>query len=88
VLGDFRPIWLIALVGAPCSSLLLATTLAVAVAGVFTCQVLSLCVPMPFSLAFLPTLRVMGEHRDQGVLRYDGPGAPRARMSRHPVRSE
>jgi hypothetical protein len=37
--------------------------LAVAVVGVFVYRVLALCLPMPVSLAALPTLRRMGEHR-------------------------
>jgi uncharacterized membrane protein YbhN (UPF0104 family) len=52
--------------------------LAVAVAGVFTYQVLSLWVPMPFALAFLPTLRKMGEDRpEEGVNRPTEPGLRR-----------
>jgi hypothetical protein len=37
--------------------------LAVAVAGVFAYRVLALWLPMPLALAFLPTLRTMGERR-------------------------
>jgi hypothetical protein len=37
--------------------------LAAAVAGVFAYRVLALWLPMPFALAFLPTLRRMGERR-------------------------
>jgi hypothetical protein len=37
--------------------------LAVAVPGVFVYRVLALCLPMPVSLAALPTLRTMGEHK-------------------------
>jgi uncharacterized membrane protein YbhN (UPF0104 family) len=37
--------------------------LAVAVAGVFAYRVLCLWLPMPLALAFLPTLRTMGEQR-------------------------
>jgi hypothetical protein len=35
---------------------------AAAVVGVFTCQVLSLWLPMPVALAMLPTLRAMDDH--------------------------
>ena len=41
--------------------------LAVAVAGVFAYRVLALWLPMPVTLAFLPTLRTMGEQRVSGV---------------------
>jgi len=37
--------------------------LAAAVAGVFAYQVLSLWLPLPVALAFLPTLRAMGDHQ-------------------------
>ena len=37
--------------------------LAVAVAGVFAYRVLALWLPMPVALAFLPTLRTMGERQ-------------------------
>jgi uncharacterized membrane protein YbhN (UPF0104 family) len=37
--------------------------LTVAVVGVFAYRVLSLWLPMPVSLAFLPTLRAMGRHQ-------------------------
>jgi hypothetical protein len=37
--------------------------LATAVVGVFAYRVLALWLPMPFALAFLPTLRTMGERR-------------------------
>jgi uncharacterized membrane protein YbhN (UPF0104 family) len=40
--------------------------LAVAVVGVFVYQVLFLWLPMPVALAFLPTLRAMGEKREPG----------------------
>jgi hypothetical protein len=41
--------------------------LAVAVVGVFAYRVLALWLPMPVTLAFLPTLRTMGEQRVSGV---------------------
>jgi hypothetical protein len=37
--------------------------LAAAIAGVFAYRVLALCLPLPVSLAVLPTLRDMGEHQ-------------------------
>jgi hypothetical protein len=37
--------------------------LAVALVGVFAYRVLALWLPLPASLAFLPTLRAMGERR-------------------------
>jgi hypothetical protein len=54
------------------------TPLAVAVAGVFVYRILVLWLPTPFSLAFLPTLRAMGERqaeREQlpGVARESAP---------------
>jgi hypothetical protein len=56
--------------------------LAVAVVGVFTYQALSLWLPMPFSLAFLPTLRAMGKHQvsrvDQITEIADKPGLRRS----------
>jgi hypothetical protein len=41
--------------------------LAVAVAGVFAYRVLALWLPMPAALAFLPTLRTMGEQQISGA---------------------
>jgi hypothetical protein len=36
--------------------------LAAAIVGVFGYRILALCLPLPLSLAVLPTLRDMGEH--------------------------
>jgi hypothetical protein len=41
--------------------------LAVAVVGIFAYRVLALWLPMPASLALLPTLRRMGRHREPGA---------------------
>jgi hypothetical protein len=40
--------------------------LTVAVAGVFAYRILTLWLPMPLALAFLPTLRAMGEQQVSG----------------------
>lgn len=40
---------------------------AVAVVGVFAYRILALLLPLPTSLAALPTLRRMGEHRSPGA---------------------
>jgi hypothetical protein len=56
--------------------------LAVAVVGVFVYRVLALCLPMPVSLAALPVLRTMGEHRiphAEGIA--EEPGEPGLRRS-------
>ena len=37
--------------------------LAAAIVGVFAYRILALCLPLPVSLAVLPTLRNMGEHQ-------------------------
>lgn len=44
-----------------------AAPLAAAVAGVFCYRVLSLWLPLPAALAFLPTLRTMGDYRGPGT---------------------
>ena len=50
--------------------------LAAAIVGVFAYRILAVCLPLPVSLAVLPTLRNMGEHQT-GQAR----GSPASRTS-------
>jgi hypothetical protein len=60
--------------------------LAVAVVGIFTYRVLALWLPVPASLALLPTLRKMGEHRiPQAEGHAEPPGEPGLRHSALPA---